>query len=51
MFGVELKIIDEKGARAAPESGHARPSCSARGPTIVSGYYKNQDAVRQADRG
>ena len=49
MFGVDLKIIDEKGNRAAPESG-TPGELFVRGPTIVSGYYKNADAsAKQID--
>jgi 3-(methylthio)propionyl---CoA ligase len=50
LFGVDLKIIDEKGARAAPGSG-TPGELFVRGPTIVSGYYKNPDAsAKQIDR-
>ena len=50
LFGVDLKIVDEKGARAAPESG-TPGELLVRGPTIVSGYYKNEDAsAKQIDR-
>jgi fatty-acyl-CoA synthase len=46
---VELKIIDEKGNRAAPESS-TPGELFVRGPTIVSGYYKNADAsAKQID--
>jgi len=49
LFGVELKIIDEKGNRAAPESS-TPGELFVRGPTIVSGYYKNADAsAKQID--
>jgi len=49
LFGVELKIIDEKGNHAAPESG-TPGELFVRGPTIVSGYYKNADAsAKQID--
>ena len=50
LFGVDLKIIDEKGARAAPESG-TPGELLVRGSTIVSGYYKNEEAsAKQIDR-
>jgi fatty-acyl-CoA synthase len=50
LFGVDLKIVDEKGARAAPESG-TPGELLVRGSTIVSGYYKNDDAsAKQIDR-
>jgi acyl-CoA synthetase (AMP-forming)/AMP-acid ligase II len=50
LFGVDLKIVDEKGARAVPESG-TPGELLVRGPTIVSGYYKNQEAsAKQIDR-
>jgi fatty-acyl-CoA synthase len=50
LFGVDLKIIDEKGARASPGSDTVG-ELFVRGPTIVSGYYKNPDAsAKQIDR-
>jgi acyl-CoA synthetase (AMP-forming)/AMP-acid ligase II len=50
LFGVDLKIIDEKGAPAAPGSG-TPGELLVRGSTIVSGYYKNEDAsAKQVDR-
>ena len=49
MFGVELKIIDEKGNRAAAR-GQTPGELFVRGPTIVSGYYKNAEArAKQID--
>ena len=49
MFGVDLKVIDEKGNRA-PADGETSGELFVRGPTIVSGYFKNAEAsARQID--
>jgi 3-(methylthio)propionyl---CoA ligase len=49
LYGVELKIIDEKGNRA-PADGTTSGELFVRGPAIVSGYYKNEEATaRQID--
>lgn len=46
MFGVDLKIIDEKG-RTAPHDGDASGELFVRGPSVVSGYYENAEASRK----
>jgi acyl-CoA synthetase (AMP-forming)/AMP-acid ligase II len=46
MFGVDLKIIDEQGNRGAHD-GNASGELFVRGSTIVSGYYRNEDATRK----
>jgi fatty-acyl-CoA synthase len=49
MFGVDLKVIDEKGNRA-PADGETSGELLVRGPTIVSGYFNNPEAsARQID--
>jgi fatty-acyl-CoA synthase len=49
IYGVELKIIDEKGSRAPPD-GETSGELFVRGPAIVSGYFNNPDAsARQID--
>ena len=46
MFGVDLKVIDEQGRRAPPD-GETSGELFVRGPTIVSGYYNNEEAGRK----
>jgi fatty-acyl-CoA synthase len=49
LYGVELKVIDDKGRRA-PADGETSGELFVRGPAIVSGYYKNEEATaRQID--
>jgi fatty-acyl-CoA synthase len=49
IYGVELKIIDEAGRRA-PADGETSGELFVRGPAIVSGYFKNEEAsARQID--
>ena len=49
IYGVELKIIDEKGRRAPPD-GETSGELFVRGPAIVSGYFRNEEATaRQID--
>jgi acyl-CoA synthetase (AMP-forming)/AMP-acid ligase II len=49
LYGVELKIIDDKGRRA-PADGQTSGELFVRGPAIVSGYFRNQEAsARQID--
>ena len=49
VYGVDLKIIDEKGQRA-PADGETSGELFVRGPTIVSGYFNNPEAsARQID--
>ena len=46
-FGVELKIVDETGARL-PHDGKANGELYVRGNGIVSGYFKNEEATQKA---
>jgi fatty-acyl-CoA synthase len=49
IYGVELKVIDDKGQRA-PADGETSGELFVRGPAIVSGYFKNEEAsARQID--
>ena len=49
MFGVDLKVIDEKGNRA-PADGETSGELFVRGATIVSGYFNNPEAsAKQID--
>src|SRR4029079_13778674 len=40
MFGVDLKVIDEKGNRAPPD-GETSGELFVRGPDLVSGHFHN----------
>jgi fatty-acyl-CoA synthase len=46
MFGVDLKVIDHKGNRA-PTDGETSGELFVRGPAIVSGYFRNEEASRK----
>ena len=46
-FGVDLKIIDENGARQ-PHDGKATGELYVRGNTIVAGYFRNEEASAKA---
>ena len=46
MYGVDLKVIDEKGNRA-PADGKTSGELFVRGSTIVSGYFNNEEASRK----
>jgi fatty-acyl-CoA synthase len=49
MFGVDLKVIDERGNRAPPD-GETTGELFVRGSTIVSGYFNNPEAsAKQID--
>ena len=49
MFGVDLKVIDDKGSRA-PRDGETSGELFVRGNTVVSGYYNNPEAsAKQID--
>lgn len=47
IFGVDLKIVDEKGARL-PHDGAATGELHVRGNTVISGYFDNETASREA---
>ncbi|MEM6762833.1 MAG: long-chain fatty acid--CoA ligase, partial [Pseudomonadota bacterium] len=47
LFGVELKIVDEDGARL-PHDGVAVGALHARGNTVINGYYHDPDASQRA---
>jgi fatty-acyl-CoA synthase len=50
LYGVDLKIVDDKG-KAAPADGETSGELLVRGPAIVSGYYRNEEATaKQVDR-
>lgn len=46
-LGVELKIVDEDGNRM-PHDGKAIGELYVRGNTVVSGYFKNEEATAKA---
>ncbi|HEU0159022.1 MAG TPA: long-chain-fatty-acid--CoA ligase [Hyphomicrobiaceae bacterium] len=49
MFGVDLKVIDEAGRRAAAD-GQTSGELFVRGATVVSGYFNNPEAsAKQID--
>lgn len=47
VYGVELKIVDEEGARL-PHDGKAAGELFVRGNTIVAGYFNNDEASAAA---
>jgi fatty-acyl-CoA synthase len=47
LFGVDLKIVDDKGQRL-PHDGKAFGDLYVRGNTVVSGYFENDRATREA---
>ena len=47
IFNVEMKIVDESGARL-PHDGLAVGELYVRGPFIAAGYYNNEAATRKA---
>jgi fatty-acyl-CoA synthase len=49
IYGVELKVVDDQGRRA-PTDGVTSGELFVRGPAIVSGYFRNEEATaRQID--
>ena len=47
VFGVELKIVDEEGRRL-PHDGQATGELHVRGNAVISGYYEDEEASREA---
>jgi fatty-acyl-CoA synthase len=43
LFGVDLKVVDEQGRRG-PADGETSGELYVRGPTIISAYFKNEEA-------
>jgi len=46
-FGVEFKIVDEAG-KTLPKDGEAVGELYVRGNTVVSGYFRNEEATAKA---
>lgn len=46
-FGVELKIVDDEG-KPQPHDGKAIGELYVRGNTVISGYFKNEEATKKA---
>lgn len=46
-FGVDLKIVDDNG-NPLPEDGRATGELYVRGNTVVSGYFRNEEASAKA---
>jgi len=47
LFGIEFKIIDPEGRRL-PEDGRTSGELLVRGPWVISGYYKDENATQSA---
>jgi len=47
VFGVEMKIVDDDG-RTLPHDGTSVGEVMVRGPWIISGYFKDEEASRDA---
>ena len=47
LYGVEMKLVDSEG-KVQPHDGRARGELLVRGPWVVSGYYKDEAASKDA---
>src|SRR5262249_51777039 len=47
LYGVEMKLVDAEG-NVQPHDGQARGELLVRGPWVVSGYYKDEAATKDA---
>ena len=47
-YGIELRIVDEDGT-ALPHDGHAFGELQARGPWVVDGYFRSEEAKLSGD--
>ena len=47
LFGVELRLVDDEGAPVAHD-GESQGELQCRGPWVVSGYYRDDDASADA---
>ncbi|HLJ21409.1 MAG TPA: 3-(methylthio)propionyl-CoA ligase [Stellaceae bacterium] len=47
LYGVEMKLVDAEG-RVQPHDGQSRGELYVRGPWVVSGYYEDEKASRDA---